>query len=145
MWLHLHRLDKGDRSFQTLGELRVYDADHVLQAVFYTVEPPWKQNRTDISCIYNGKFRLVKRWSKRYGNHFHVVDTYGRTLMLIHIGNYRKDTEGCILPGKGFTDIDGDGHLDITSSGDTMKELNKLLPFESEILITSEFPMDTAA
>lgn len=143
MWIHLNRLNKGDLDFQALGELRVYDNDNVMIKTFFTVEPPWKQNRTDISCIYNGRFRLVKRWSEQYGNHFHIVDTYGRTVVLIHVGNYRKNTKGCILPGKGFVDIDKDGHLDTTSSGDTMKELNKLMPFESEILITSEFSLTT--
>lgn len=144
MLTQLHRLDKGDRGFQTLGELRVFDMDFTqIGKVLTTVEPAWQQNRQNISCGPNGKFELVKRWSERYGNHFHVIDIYGRSLMLFHVGNFQKDTDGCVLPGFGFTDIDKDGHLDTVSSASAMKWLNKTLPFRSDLLITSEFKLRT--
>ncbi len=142
MLTHLHRLDKGDRAFQTLGELKVFSPDFTqIGATLCTVEPPWVSNRKNISCIYNGYFDLIKRWSKQFGKHFEVVDVYGRSLILFHIGNFKKDTNGCTLPGYSFTDIDEDGHVDTTSSGDAMDWLNSVLPFRSKLLITSEFQL----
>ena len=140
-FVHINRLNKGDLSFQTLGELMVFDWDWTQQFNCKTVEPQWNGNKTSKSCMPNGWYWLVKRWSQRYGHHFEILDVPYRSYMLIHVGNFRKDTEGCILPGVDFIDIDDDGHKDVTSSGDTMSRLNGLLPNKVPILITSQFKL----
>lgn len=45
----------------------------------------------------------------------------------IHPGNSVDDTAGCILPGKEFRDITGDGLLDVTFSVPKMNELLALI------------------
>lgn len=81
----------------TLGVL-IIDNKH---SPIYTLEPPWRDNERDISCIPQGKYRLAPYNSAKYPDVWEVKDVPGRTAILFHIGNYLKDTRGCILPGMG--------------------------------------------
>jgi hypothetical protein len=74
----------------------------------FTLEPPWKNNRTRVSCIPPGEYIVKIRNSPKYGIIFHVTDVYGRSYILMHWGNYGGDVElglkthtaGCILMAK---------------------------------------------
>jgi hypothetical protein len=85
-------------------------------AKFCTIEPPWFSNQIGISCIPAGIYTCIVRYSDKYGRHLIVKDVEGRTLILLHWGNYNKNTKGCILIGTKFADINGDGETDITAS-----------------------------
>lgn len=115
---------------QTLGELTVYK-DRV-KPIYdcRTLELEEDKNAKRDDCIPKGTYKVVKRKSAKYGNHFHVLDVPNRSFILIHHGNYNKDILGCILVGKSHADINKDGYKDVTSSKATMKELNNLLPDE---------------
>jgi hypothetical protein len=93
-----------------------------------TLELPWKDNSNFISCIPVGEYEVVKRYSEKYGDHFHVLDVPERDMILIHSGNFATDTHGCILVGIAFGDINSDGIPDIISSRAALKHLNKVLP-----------------
>ncbi len=123
---------------QTHGTLTVYDEDSGDQ-VFKcrTLELPDLKNERNISCIPEGFYDVVARSSPKYKNHLHVTDVPNRSYILIHQGNYagsmnprtgHSDIRGCILVGKAFVDISGDGIADITSSKATLKELLKVAP-----------------
>ena len=116
---------------QTLGALY-----HEGKEVCKTLELPWLENQRRVSCIPKGTYKVVKRHSAKYKNHFHITDVENRDWILIHHGNYYTDILGCILVGKSHTDINGDGLLDVTSSVATMKQLNDLLPDEFELVIS---------
>lgn len=78
----------------------------------HTLENPWKNNERRVSCIPEGTYRLGLRteggWDERAGKKFPAMhkgmielqDVPDRTFILMHWGNYPKDTEGCILLGK---------------------------------------------
>ena len=68
-------------------------------SVLHTLEPPDLNNQEDVSCIPRGIYECVHRWSAAYKHHLHVRQVPDRTYVLIHIGNYPKNTKGCILPG----------------------------------------------
>lgn len=137
-FIHLHRTEA--TSFQTLSRCTVYQ-DFVPVFSFVALEPPWKNNERNVSCIPCGLYPLVKRESPKYGRHFLVEETPGRSLILIHAGNYRRDSQGCILPGLRLAHLDGDGHLDVSSSLAALSKLNAILPHRSHLLVTSEVPM----
>lgn len=120
---------------QTLGNLYAFAADGKLAYQCKTLELPWLNNAVQKSCIPAGKYKVVKRHSAKYGNHFHVTDVPGRSYILIHHGNYHTDILGCILVGKAHTDINGDGCRDVTSSKVTMAALNKVLPAKFDLII----------
>lgn len=71
-------------------------------------ELPWRDNRANVSRIPAGAYRCLPRQSAKYGRHYHLTDVRGRSLILIHSGNYAGDvgkgwlthTWGCLLLGK---------------------------------------------
>ncbi len=120
----IHRLKDSDEK-QSLGHFLMYDGiDLVFQCK--SLELPDRGNKNNISRIPAGGYICELRWSKKYGWHFHVTDVEGRSWILIHVGNYYTQIRGCILLGASFTDINKDGHLDVTSSAKTLKRLLKV-------------------
>lgn len=99
-----------------LNLLRLTSNDHSTQGVmflkglllFTTLEPPWKNNAEQISCIPPGHYKCKRRYSPM--NHtevFEVMNVKDRTDIEIHIGNFVRNTKGCILIGRGY-DYDKD-------------------------------------
>lgn len=120
MKAYLIRLDEGIE--QTLGHFILYNG---LEKVFecVTLELPYEDNLTDISCVNKGVYEVTHRYSEKYKNHLILNDVPNRRYILIHYGNYNTDTEGCVLVGSRFTQINKDSLLDITSSRRTLSEL----------------------
>lgn len=75
---------------------------------FFTLELPWKDNKTEISCIPMGTYCVEIRQSQRFKIIYHVQNVPDRSSILIHWGNLAGDTslglktnvKGCILLGK---------------------------------------------
>lgn len=115
---------KEDNGVETLGELTILKGG---EEVFRckTLELPWKDNKVSISCIPKGVYNVTPYSSTAYPDTYEVMQVPGRTYILIHWGNYYTNTEGCILVGKEYADINSDGEIDITSSRDTVKALKE--------------------
>lgn len=116
---------------QTPGRLLVYNALDPLY-ICYTLELPFLNNKTNISCIPAGTYQVNKVDKPPRGKHFRLISVPGRSGILIHAGNYASgkspDTFGCILPGRSLEDINGDYHIDVTASRQVLSELWSLLP-----------------
>lgn len=78
-----------------------------LSKPLYTLENEWRDNKPMVSaiptetytCVPHGweagtKVSKPKTWA--------LKNVPGRSDVLIHIGNYTKDTKGCILAGMGL-------------------------------------------
>ena len=113
---------------QTLGLLYVLNDDKAVEYMCGTLELGWKENQRSISCIPVGDYKVTKRTSPKYGEHFHILDVPDRDYILIHAGNFYSDIRGCVLVGEDFKDLNKDGLLDVTNSRDTMTQLLKVLP-----------------
>jgi len=109
-----------------------------------TLELPWINNASQVSCIPTGTYKVIPRTSPKYGNHLHVTGVHGRDLILIHWGNYAAsankktgypDIKGCILVGYGYADLDGDGLPEIVRSKDAFKALMLACPNGFELTI----------
>lgn len=133
MVVSIVRFEQNDK--QTLGKGFVYTDSYDRVFKFFTLELPWRDNQNNISCIPDGVYELRKRYSKKYGHHFQVMDVVGRSYILIHHGNYYTQTEGCLLAGDSHTDINNDGLKDVTNSVNTMERLNYFLPDVSSLVI----------
>lgn len=116
---------------QTLGSLW-YNGKQLC----VTLELPWKENKRRISCVPVGTYKVVRRWSKKYGDHFHLTNVPNRNLILIHAANYVSDLLGCIGVGSEYAFINKDAILDISNSKKTLAKLLKELPLEFDLLIT---------
>lgn len=124
-----------DNGIETIGKLyvtggAVYACD--------TLERPYVHNQRGISCIPAGKYICKKVEASTHipYPHISVTGVTGRDGICIHKGNLFSDSEGCILVGKGFGDINRDGQSDILNSKNTFDELMKLLPDQFVLTIT---------
>ncbi len=67
--------------------------------MMYSIELPWKENQTGVSCIPEGRYELVKRWSPKFLRHLQVMNVPGREYILIHPANEAlQELKGCIAP-----------------------------------------------
>lgn len=114
----------------TLGILR----DDNDLAICCTLELPWLDNEPQISCIPTGKYKVVRRWSVKFRDHFHILDVPNRKFILIHSGNTVDDIRGCVLVGRTYGTLKG--KRAVMNSRVTMERLLMDLPesFELEIV-----------
>ena len=123
---------------QTEGTLKVYEDDSD-EPIFEcrTLELADRHNQRSISCIPEGTYNVVPRYSEKYKDHLHVTGVPDRSLILLHWGNYagsinpktgHPDIKGCILVGSSLKDITGDEVSEILNSKATFNELMKVCP-----------------
>ncbi|NME67204.1 DUF5675 family protein [Flammeovirga aprica] len=122
-----------DSGKQTIGHLSVFDGKEKLMEA-KTLELPDKNNARSISCIPRGTYLCKPYSSKNYPNHYEVKNVPNRSHILFHEGNFNHNTEGCILMGKSFKDLNRDGELDVTSSVPTFEKFNGHLDRETFLL-----------
>lgn len=68
-----------------------------------TLELPWVGNQAQISCIPEGCYSLVKRYSDRFKEHLEVKNVLNRSLILFHPANHaQRELKGCIAPVSQF-------------------------------------------
>jgi hypothetical protein len=120
---------------QTIGNAYYFIENNGVGYTCRTLELPWKDNEKRISCIPDGEYEVIKHTSPKFGECFWIQDVPDRSEILFHSGSFYTNTLGCVLVGKGFTDINGDGLLDLVHSRDTMKDLLKLLPNKFKLII----------
>lgn len=73
-----------------------------------TLEHPFK-------LIPTGEYMCKPYSSPKYPNTWEII-VEGRTKILFHWGNFFTDSEGCILVGEKFQDLNSDGVMDIADS-----------------------------
>src|ERR1700722_7232342 len=67
--------------------------------MMYSIELPWKNNQTGVSCIPEGRYELVKRYNDKFCRHMQVLNVPQRDYILIHPANDAlKELKGCIAP-----------------------------------------------
>jgi hypothetical protein len=138
-WLISRTYDDGE----TLGSAIIFEgADNIFE--FKTLElpvftVPLRLNTAKTNCIPIGTYKMTKIYSPTKGQCFMVHNVPARTAVLAHKGNYAEgkkvDTQGCILVGSDFEDINKDGNLDITHSTETLARLLSILPNEFQLII----------
>jgi len=110
MGLKLTLTRLGSSAHGTIGIL-----SHGNQHLGYTLEPPWQDNKVNISCIPTGRYHCTRVDSPKFGKTYGVHNVPGRSHILFHAGNIAGDTarglnahsHGCILLGRRFGRIKG--------------------------------------
>lgn len=69
------------------------------RAFAFTLEDPWQNNESNVSCIPPGTYVCKRVVTPKHGECFEVTNVPGRSAILFHAGNTTADTEGCILLG----------------------------------------------
>jgi hypothetical protein len=121
---------------ETIGNGFVLDNDFI-NFEFKTLELAWKNNQKQISCVPIGDYKVKKRWSKKFGNHFHILDVPNRSYILIHCANFYTQLRGCVAVGDDLSYINGDNEIDVVNSTKTLKELLKMMPNDFNLKIVN--------
>lgn len=87
------------------GTVGVLVADGL--APIQVMEPPWRDNARNRSCIPTGAYEVLPHVSPRFGRCLLVTGVPDRSHILFHAGNlggdvdkgFRSHTAGCLLPG----------------------------------------------
>ena len=88
-----------------------------------TIELPWRNNSTGISCIPEGRYSLAKRYSPHLKDHLLLENVPDRQYILIHpANNALLELKGCIAPVSLITGI-GQGAQSVLA----MKKIISLL------------------
>lgn len=85
----------------TFGKLTFDNGAH---PDIYTLELPFKDNLPNISCIPQGLYNAVKYSSPAHPDVWEILNVPDRSAILMHVGNYAKDSKGCILLGFGINE-----------------------------------------
>lgn len=72
--------------------------------------------------IKAGTYKLLPYSSPKYPNVYELRNVPGRTYILIHAGNYHKDTLGCLMPGKTWGSV-AKSHYYVGNSKSALKEI----------------------
>lgn len=129
--------------------IRISTSDHGSMGIWlvdgqffsYSMEPPWRDNAPNLSCIPPGSYRCVWHRSPKYGWVYLVTGIDGRSFVLVHPGNvggditkgYRTHTNGCILLGsrRGGLKIKGRMQRAVLASRTTVRRFFSLMNRES--------------
>ena len=111
----------------------------------HTIERPWKNNESGVSCIPTGNYPLRLRYSpiiKRttggeFSEGYEVTDVPNRTYIMLHIANTSDNVRGCIGCGDSRGEIDG--LPAVLNSKTTFRKLMERLDEHSEweIIVSS--------
>jgi hypothetical protein len=97
--LKLFRVTEFDKA--TFGVLTVNG-----QPRWLTLERPWLDNEKKVSCIPLGKYKVLPRYSPKFGPTWEVQNVPNRSHILFHAGNVVSASLGCILLGGLFGKLD---------------------------------------
>lgn len=136
-------LERAYTDTATIGKMRMPSG-----TVFDTIELPWVQNATSISCIPEGVYSLNKRASGvvnrtshgKYSAGWEVANVQGRTYIMIHIGNKVTDFEGCIGIGEGLGVVNNEWAIlrSSLSFDKFMKEMETSVEWTLEIKVRTQ-------
>lgn len=124
--LDIKRICEGNNQTIGAGNL-ILDGEIIY--TFFTLELPNLHNKRNISSIPVGIYKAEKILRSSNGKEAILLnDVPGRSEILLHSGNYYKDSEGCILAGDRLVDINSDGLCDVTNSNHTVGIIYNLIP-----------------
>ena len=131
--LTINRCIKTDKN--TLGFVTLTNQRGKIIFNSVSLELPFLENKKQISCIPTGTYRAIKTKSQSKGEVLMLKQVPNRTSILVHVGNYSKDTLGCILLGRNIEFSEGTNEHYITQSRLTMSSLLSLCSDELFIVI----------
>ena len=118
-----------------------------LPGPLHIMEPPWRDNRRNRSCIPPGIYEVLPHLSPRFKRCLLVTNVPDRSHILFHAGNvggdvengYHTHTHGCLLPGlrRGRIKVKGRVQAAVLSSRTAFRHVMTWAdgrPFELEIV-----------
>ncbi|HET8769629.1 MAG TPA: DUF5675 family protein [Gemmatimonadaceae bacterium] len=75
-----------------------------------TLELPWRDNKTNVSGIPQGRWRCERTVSPTFGETFEII-VPDRDHVLFHPANVVSELRGCVAVGHGFDFVMGDAGI----------------------------------
>jgi hypothetical protein len=113
---------------------------------YFTVERPWENNRRFVSCIPEGRYKVIWHNSPKFGRTLAVIggtvslhqnEKFERYAILFHAANTMDDLNGCIGVGRSLGYVNN--KWAITSSADAIKEFLSIGIKDNEDLIIKQY------
>lgn len=95
-----------------------------------TLEPSWRDNQHNISCIPVGEWQCKRILSPRFGDTFEIICP-PRIEVEFHKGNFAFETHGCVILGNYF-ERNQDGTTFVADSGHAFDSFRRKLSGENE-------------
>ena len=139
--MHERGAPRHDRAMQRAILRRQHESDQGTLGVLsgpglsptWIMEPPWRGNRRNRSCVPVGLYEVVPHLSPRHRRCLLVTQVPGRSHILFHAGNLGGDvelgwhthTQGCLLPGlrRGRMTVDGRRQAAVLASRTALRQL----------------------
>lgn len=99
-WI-IYRFEKTDKG--TISANLINTGDETYNQFGYNIERPFLNNRINVSCIPEGIYNFQKVVRPNGDEAIEIMNVPGRTHILVHVGNFMKDTHGCILPNLSYS------------------------------------------
>ena len=107
------------------------------QPLCVTVEPEWRNNQIGVSSIPEGIYQVAPHNGTKYKNVWKLKDVPNRSAILIHAGNTEDSTQGCIIVGSMFGNLNG--KYAVLRSGEALNKLREILPGKFTLKVTSVY------
>jgi hypothetical protein len=111
--------------------------------VIKSIERPWLNNRSNISCypegIYLAKW-LERSGSGKYKRVWHIQDVPNRTGILWHVGNLVRHSLGCTLAGLKHGKLGSE--VAVLSSGAGINAMRREMEGEDFMLVVTSHPKE---
>lgn len=120
---------------QTTGHLFIFDEKDNCIFNCHTLELPNLDNQRQISFISEGLYAAKEINHPKFNMCIQLLNVVDRSGILIHIGNYYTEIQGCILVGHNLTDINSDGIVDVVGSSVTIHKICHIMKNNFNILI----------
>ena len=109
---------------------------------FDTLELPWFLNAKNISCIPTGTYRWVRHKSHSKGWSLWITNVPERSEVMMHVGNYPKNSRGCILVGASVL-LSREGQpIGVGHSAKAMRALLSLVGDSGVLTVESGLPKE---
>jgi hypothetical protein len=134
MFLPIVEIVRLEENFQ-FGTFGVMKLNKELFCV--TLELPDLLNKSSASSIPAQQYICERYSSDKYTNTFIVTNVPGRSFVLFHPGNRKKDTRGCILTAQFFAKLQGDWFdRGVWNSGATFEKFMAVLKDHNKFHLT---------
>lgn len=101
-----------------------------------TLERPWKNNQSNISCIPKGVYEVKWTFSPRFMKYtYEIIGVQNRTGIRIHTANWWSQLNGCIALGDSFGNLNHDKQADLLNSKKTLAQFEQVMNKKSFTLI----------
>ena len=121
---------------QTSGTCTVFDSDNFPLFSALSLERGWNNNKTNISCIPAGVYKVVLEYSDRFEKMlWEIKDVDNRSECKFHSANYWYQLNGCVSLGLKYKHLNNDGYRDVTNSANTMKAFHNVLKGYTEVVL----------